>query len=286
VKRIRQSLALLLVVVGQMTAASARAGDTDDSTASAPLGTKVDPHDAQNPVASVISLPFQNNTNFDTGPYHKTEDILIVEPVIPFKLSEDWNLITRTIVPLAELPQLQPNHGSTFGLGNIEPQFYVSPAHPGNFIWGAGAQLWLPTATDDALGVNHWGAGPAFAGLTIQGPWVVGALANNIWVSSSSAGSDRRRVNELTVNPFINFNLPGGWYLSTSPVITADWTAKPNERWTVPLGGGAGRLFRIGGLPVNARVQLLSYVVRPTYTPSWLMQAQIQLLFPTSRSRH
>ena len=216
-------------------------------------------HDAQNPVANVITVPFQNNTYFDAGHYNRTENALLVEPVVPIKISDDWNIITRTIIPLINQPHAPPLAGSTFGLGNIQPQFYLSPSRTGEIIWGAGPQFWLPTATDKTLGVNRFGAGPAGAALTIQGPWVLGGLVSNMW-----AGSDRDGVNELTIQPIAFYNMARGWYVMSSPVITSNWLRDSSERWTVPAGGGVGRLFTIDGQIVNARLQLFNNVVRPT----------------------
>jgi hypothetical protein len=116
---------------------------------------------------------------------------------------------------------------------------------------------------------------PAAVALVIDGPWVVGSLANNVW-----AGSGKDRVNEMTINPFINYNVAHGWYVSYAPVITANWTARGENRWTVPLGGGFGRVFKIGTQGVNARIQILKDVVRPAYASSWQLQTQLQLLFP------
>jgi hypothetical protein len=232
-------------------------------------------HDAQNPIANTISVPFQNNTFFNVGPLHKTANDLIIEPVIPTKLNADWNLIARWITPLVYLPRVSPVEGSEFGLGNLQPEFYLSPAHSGSVIWGVGPKLYLPTATNKALGINRIGGGPTAVALTIQGPWVAGIVANNVW-----AGSGNARVNELTLNPFVDYNLKNGWYFVSSPVITSNWVAKSGDRWTVPVGGGIGRLFKIGNQAVNARVQGLYNAVRPDFAPSWQLQVQVQFLFP------
>src|SRR6266542_3381127 len=235
----------------------------------------IDVHAAQNPVASMISIPFQNNTYFGVGPYHKAANVLVIEPVIPFKINSEWNLISRWITPLIYQPKVSPSEDSKFGLGNLQPEFYFSPAQAAKVIWGIGPKIWLPTASDSTLGLNKWGGGPAAAALTINGPWVVGVLANNVW-----AGSGSQRLNQMTLNPFVDYNLPGGWYLVSSDVITADWRAKSSDRWLVPLGGGVGRVFKIGSQPVNVRTQALYNVVRPDYAPSWQLQFQIQFLFP------
>ena len=233
--------------------------------------------EAQNPVASLISVPFQNNTNFSVGPYHQIQNVLNIQPVIPFKLSNDWNLITRWITPVVYQPRLSPQDGPEFGLGNIQPAFFLSPAAAWNgIIWGAGPQFYLPTATDKTLGINAWGGGPAAVALTIQGPWVYGALVNNVW-----AGTGPNRVNQMLIQPFVNYNLPDGWYLTSVPGISANWVAPENNRWLVPVGGGFGRLFKIDKQPVNVQLQAFYDVVRPTGAPTWTLRAQLQFLFPT-----
>jgi hypothetical protein len=231
---------------------------------------------AQNPVANLISVPFQNNTNFGYGPYSRTQNVLNIQPVIPFKLTPEWNLITRWVTPVLWQPRLSPVLGGETGLGNIQPSFFLSPAEPGKIIWGVGPVLWLPTATDKTLGVNKWGGGPSAVVLRIDGPWVFGALVNNVW-----AGTQNQRVNQMLIQPFLNYNLPHGWYLTTSPVITANWLAAQSDRWTVPVGGGVGRLFKVGKLPINAQVQGFYNVVKPDSGPNWTLRFQIQALFPT-----
>jgi hypothetical protein len=230
--------------------------------------------DAQNPIANVISVPFQNNTYLNYGPYKSDANILVIQPVIPIKISSDWNVITRWVTPVVSLPRVSPSQGDKFGLGNMEPEFYFSPSHVGEIIWGVGPKLYLPTATDKALGLDKWGGGPTAVALTIQGPWVAGVLANNVW-----AGSGAEKVNELTINPFVNYNLSDGWYVSSAEVITANWQAKSGQQWTVPLGGGIGRLFHVGLQPVNARFELLNDVVHPQNAPNWQLQFQVQFLF-------
>lgn len=234
--------------------------------------------DAQNPIAHVISVPLQENLLTRTGPYRKTGDTLLVQPVVPFELDSNWSVVTRTIVPLVHEPRLGPEQGPIDGVGNVEPQFYLTPSHPGKLIWGAGGQLWLPTASHSELGYNHWGGGPAVVGLTIAGPWVAGALLNNVW-----AGSGPRRVDLLTLNPFVNYNLRSGWYLASTPVVTANWVKKGSDRWTVPVGGGFGRVFPFAGIHLNARLEVFKNVARPDGASAAQVQFQLQMLFPQHR---
>jgi hypothetical protein len=232
----------------------------------------------QNPVSDLISVPFQNNWNFDVGPRDKTQYILNIQPVWPFSLNQDWNLITRTIVPVISQPSFAPGMDRENGLGDINFTAFFSPAKPSKLIWGMGPTFLLPTATDDVLGTDKWGAGPAAVALTMQGPWVYGALANNIW---SFAGTDKRDdVNAFLLQPFVNYNLPDGWYLSSAPVVTANWEADSDNTWTVPVGGGVGKIIKIGKLPLNCSLRAYYNVEKPDFGADWQLQFQVQFLFP------
>ena len=234
--------------------------------------------EAQNPVANMISVPFQNNFNFGIGPNKVTQWNLNFQPVIPISLSEDWNLITRTILPIINQPAPAPGLRSAFGLGDLNPTLFLSPAKSGKFIWGAGPALTFPTATDSLLGHGKYSAGPGVVALTMQGPWVIGALANNQW---SYAGWGDQDVNALLVQPFINYNLPHGWYLVTAPIITADWKADSDNRWTVPVGGGIGKIQRFGKLPVNLQLSAYYNIEKPDNSGAdWQLRFQFQFLFP------
>ena len=232
---------------------------------------------AQNPVAKLISVPFQNNFNFGVGPNNAVQYVLNVQPVIPISLSEDWNLITRTIMPIINQPSPAPGVRSAFGLGDINPTFFLSPAKSEKFIWGAGPTLTFPTATDSVLGNGKYSAGPAVVALTMQGHWVVGALANQQW---SYAGWGSKDVSAFLVQPFVNYNLPHGWYLVTAPIMTADWKADSGNKWTVPVGGGLGKIQRFGKLPLNIQLQAFYNVEKPDNAADWQLRFQVQFLFP------
>ncbi|KRE12306.1 neuromedin U [Bosea sp. Root483D1] len=231
---------------------------------------------AQNPIASMISLPVQNNLNFGVGPYSRVQDVLNIQPVIPISLNEDWNLITRWIVPVISQPALSIGGEREFGLGNVNPSFFFSPKQPtGGLIWGVGPTVLLPTSTDKVFGKAVWGAGPGAVALTISGPWVIGGLVNHIWSFDES-----RTVSLTTIQPFVNYNFHGGWYLTTSPVITANWKAKSSDRWTLPIGGGFGRVFKIGEQAVNMQLAAYYNAVTPSGGSSWQVRTQVQFLFP------
>jgi hypothetical protein len=186
---------------------------------------------AQSPLTPLWSLINENYTNGGVGPLHKTQNILIVEPIIPLKLTPDWNLITRWNTPITYQPRLAepvgpfPGIGPEFGLSNMQPQFFFTPANPGSFTFAVGPSLWLPTATDKTLGIDKWGGGPVVVALTTQGPLLTGFLAQNVWAGTTGTSVTGQRINTLTIEPFVFYNLPeGGWFLTYRPIITADWT--------------------------------------------------------------
>jgi hypothetical protein len=232
----------------------------------------------QNPVSDLISVPFQNNFNFDTGSKHRTVWVLNIQPVVPFHISENWNLITRVIMPVINQPWLFPGMSSATGLGDFNPTFFLSPLKPGELIWGVGPTFTLPTATDRLLGSGKWSMGPAGVVARMHGPWVYGALINNQW---SVGGWGDKPVNALLLQPFVNYNLPDGWYITSGPILTANWKAdKAGDVWTVPLGGGVGKLFKLGKLPINTSLEAYGNVAKPEFSSDWQLRFQIQFLFP------
>jgi hypothetical protein len=233
---------------------------------------------AQNPVGNLISVPFQNNTNLNFGPEKGTQNILNIQPVIPISVSKDWNIITRTILPVVWLPALAPGDSSTSGLSDLQFTAFLSPANPGKWIWGAGPVVQAPTHTNSKLGSNSWGLGPSFVVLHLEkgSPWVYGVLVNNIW--SIDGGS--QSYNNGLIQPFLNYNFPGGTYLTSAPILTVNWEADGGNQWTVPIGGGIGHIFHFGKLPVNTQISAFYNVVRPDDGPNWQIRAQVQLMFP------
>jgi hypothetical protein len=242
---------------------------------------------AQNPVAAMISLPFQNNMFFGAGANHdKTANVLNIQPVLPFTVG-DWNIISRTIAPLIALPSLTaadlgevitagPGSNDPFGLGDINQTFYFSPAAATDFIWGVGPSITLPTATQRILGPRTLSMGPGAVGLVMPKPWVIGALTRQLW----AIGGPNQEVNQSLVQPFVNYNMPDGWYAVSAPIITANWSAPSGQRWSVPIGGGIGKIFKIGDQPMNASLQAFDYVAHPSLAPRWALRFQVQLLFP------
>ena len=235
----------------------------------------------QNPVASLISVPVQNNSNFGVNPGYRNQDVLNIQPVIPIGISKDWNLLVRWIMPIIYQPlPNQPGAPETgvYGLGDMVPTFFISPKKPGKLIWGAGPVFQLPTATDYYLGQGKLGIGPSIVVLSQPGHWTLGVLANNIW---SVAGSGTRpAVNQFLLQYFINYNLKKGWFITWQPTLTANWEAPSGNQWTVPFGGGVGRIMKLGFQPVSLTAQFYGNAVHPAGAPAWTMRLQIAFLFP------
>ena len=285
VQEIRLDLAQGILALSQeavVEVADDDATDADaDPTATPPAMTDQEAlaKKTQNPVADLISIPLQNNFTFGTGPGNDVLWVLNVQPVIPLELNEDWNIITRTILPIIHQPGLVDGASSDNGIGDLQFAAYLSPSDAGELIWGAGPVLRFPTASRDTLGSERWSAGPSVVALKSSGPWVVGGLAQQVW--SYAGNDDRRNVSELLLQPFVNYNLPSGWYLTSSPVLTANWkAARSSDRWTVPVGGGVGKIVRLGKLPVNMQLQAYYTAARPDPVGAWTVRFQIQLLFP------
>jgi hypothetical protein len=236
---------------------------------------------AQNPIANLISVPLENDFNPQTGINKNDSYVLEMKPVVPFRLSDDWTLITRTIIPIIQVPDLAPGVNGTSGLGDVQESLFLSPAKAGPVIWGAGPVVSFPTATQDILGTKKLSVGPTIVVLRSQGHWLFGSLVQNLW--SVGGPSARPDVNQMLLQPFVNYNLPHKWYLTTSPIITANWKVNPNERWVVPVGGGVGRIVHFGKLPVNVYTQFFRNVERPNGTTHWSARFQMQLLFPKKR---
>jgi hypothetical protein len=270
VRRQETGLCVALLALGMALASAARAELSAEELAKL----------AQNPIANLISVPFQNNTNFNYGPLDGTQNILNIQPVIPITLNQDWNIITRTILPLLWQPGMVQGQDTTFGLGDTQLSAFLSPANAAGWIWGVGAIAQIPTHTDSNLGNNNWGLGPTAVVLHLEkgDPWVYGALANNVWSLDTSPSAPS--YNNFLLQPFVNYNLPGGTYINSVPIITANWEASSGNQWTVPVGAGIGHIFHVGKLPVNAQIGGYYNIIRPDNGPTFQLRVQVQFMFP------
>jgi hypothetical protein len=233
----------------------------------------------QNPIASLISVPVQNNSNFNVGPDNRSQAILNIQPVIPTSIGENWNLITRIITPIIYQPTTgEPVNQGAYGFGDLNPSFFLSPAKPHKIIWGVGTAVVLPTATNPVLGQGKWSMGPSLVVLAQPGKWTIGGLVNNVF--SFAGQSSRANVNQMLFQYFINYNLQKGWFITWQPTLTANWEATNGGRWVVPFGGGVGRVTKLGFQPVSITAQMYGNAIHPPGASPWGMRLQITFLFP------
>jgi len=229
----------------------------------------------QNPVASLISAPIQNNWDFGIGPAQAMRYTANIQPVIPFSLGQDWNLITRTILPTIYAESPTVGGSDNFGLGDVLQSFFFSPKEPvGGWIMGAGPALLYPTATDGALGAGKWGAGPTFVVLQQSQGFTYGVLANHLW---SYAGWGAQNVNASFLQPFISYTTKTYTTFGLNTESTYDWS---NHQWTVPVNLSVSQLLKIGMQPVSFALGGKYYADGPSGGPEWGLRVTVTLLFP------
>jgi hypothetical protein len=253
------------------TTAAADAAPSEEKDEQAELAKKL-----QNPVANLISVPFQYNADFNIGPQQASRSTLNIQPVIPVPISKDWNLIIRTIVPVIYAASPADGISSEWGLGDTTQSFFLSPKEPvGGWILGAGPVVLWPTATNDLLGSGKWGAGPTAVALRQEHGWTYGILANQIW--SFAGASDRRSVNATFLQPFIAYTFPTYTTISINTESTYNWAA---HQWTIPINLAVAQLVKIGKMPVQFEIGGRYYADSPAGGPDWGLRFVITFLFP------
>lgn len=232
-----------------------------------------------NPVAALISVPFQFNFDHDIGPVDDGERwTLNVQPVIPFSLNEDWNVISRTIMPLIDQSDIFPGAGSQSGLGDIVQSVFLSPVKPtdGGWILGVGPVFLLPTASDDLLGADKWGIGPTGVALKQQGPWTYGALVNHI--ASFAGNDDRADINATFLQPFLSYTTPTAWTVTGQTESTYDWEG---EQWSVPVSVIVSKVTKVGGQLISVGGGVRYWADSPEAGPEGVgFRLVVTLLFP------
>ena len=229
---------------------------------------------AANPLADLMSFPFQNNLNMNYGQYDRNLNVLNIQPVIPLA---GGKIISRTIIPIVWMPDFSSESGMlSSGLGDMVLTAFYTPES--KTTWGIGPVVEIPTG-GETRGSQKWSIGPSFVMLVQPGDWTFGILVNNAW--SIAGNSDKKDVNHMLLNLFLVRQLGNGWYANSAPIITADWTAAADNKWIIPLGLGGGKLLFLGGkLPVNLQTQIYYNVVKPDFGPDWQWRMQIQVLLP------
>jgi hypothetical protein len=230
----------------------------------------------QNPVAKLISVPIQNNWDFGIGPAQAMRYTLNVQPVIPFAISDDWNLVTRTIVPFVHAESPVPGGPANGGIGDILQTFFFSPnARLGGWIVGVGPAMLYPSASDhQALGFGQWAAGPSAVALQQNGGWTLGLLVNHLW---SYAGWTDNRVNATFMQPFVSYTTSTSTSFGINTETTLDWTQR---QWTVPINVILQQLVQFGDQPVAFALAGRYYPEVPDYGPDWGLRFGVTLLFP------
>lgn len=232
-----------------------------------------------NPVAALISVPFQFNYDSDIGPNRGGDKYLLnFQPVIPFHLNSEWNLISRTIVPIVSQNNVTPGAGSQTGLGDVVQSFFFSPQKPtsSGLIWGVGPAFLLPTDTDHLLGAEKWGAGPTAVLLWQTNGWTYGMLANHIW--SFAGNGDRSGVSSTFLQPFLNYTTRDAWTFGLNTESTYDWN---RHQWSTPINAFASKLIKFGTQPVSIGGGVRYWAASPDSGPhGWGARFIVTFLFP------
>jgi hypothetical protein len=250
------------------------------TAAAQPAGGQADlARQLSNPVAALISVPLQLNHDRDIGATRAGERwTLNVQPVVPIELAPDWNLISRTVVPLVTQDEIVPGSGRQSGLGDVVQSLFLSPKAPtaGGWIWGAGPAFLLPTGSDDRLSARQWAAGPTAVVLRQERGWTYGALANHLW--SLAGDSARADVNATFVQPFVSYTTPDAWTATLNTESTYDWMTR---QWTVPVNALVSKVTRFHGQLLSVGGGLRYTVEGPEGAPhGWGLRLVVTLLFP------
>ena len=235
--------------------------------------------ESQNPIGNLTIMPFLNDTNFGFGPHNATQNILEFEPVVPFHLSADWNLIARAVIPFVWNPSLYPAESVPQAIAPTDASAFFSPRNtPGGWTWGVGPVVQIPTETNPSVGSTVWGLGPTAVIVKTTGPIVAGVLVNNIWSLGGEDTGAGKRYATLLLEPFFNYNFHGGWFVSTAPIVTDNEYGHGNQ-WTVPVGAVAGRVMKLGKLPIKWSVGGYYNAVTPQYGARWTLQTNFAFIF-------
>jgi hypothetical protein len=271
-KTVVAALVLLVPSIGRAQQPAAAGAET------AELAKKL-----SNPISDLVSVPFQFNWEQNVGPSELTRFILNVQPVMPFTLNEDWNLITRIIMPLVSQPPLFSGGEATFGVSDITTSFFLSPTKMTKFILGAGPVIVLPSTSEPTLGSGKWSAGPTVVALKQTGPWTYGALWNQVW--SFSGDSSRSDVNQMFLQPFLAYQATHTVTATVQSEMTADWEAD-DQQWTIPINFLVSKLSSFGVFPASYQFGFGVFPVHPDIGPSWKIRGAIVILLPRTRKWH
>ena len=227
-----------------------------------------------NPFEDLVKVPIQSTTGFQLGPHHEVGDSVNIEPVVPFSLNAQWDLIARPSLTVTYAPT--PHEQS--GLEDLETSFFLTPAKESTWIWGFGPIFDFPTASSSELGSGRWSAGPTAALAYSEGPWLNAILTDQLM--SFAGNRARGSVNQTYIEPMISYNFESGWYADVDPAITYDWTADTANAWTIPMGADIGKAFKFGSQDLSLQVGAYYLLKRPEGEAQWIARVSVTFLFP------
>jgi len=231
-----------------------------------------------NPISDLVSVPFQFNWYQQVGTLELSTFVLNVQPVIPLKINDDWNLILRIIVPFVGQPPLFDGDVSTFGVGDMTTSFFFSPKSRNGLTWGLGPVFVTPSSYQPTIGSGHFSVGPTAVALQQTGKWTIGVLWNQVW----SVAGDRRRedVNQMFLQPFLAYQATHTLTLTVTSEMTGNWEAQDDDRWTIPLLFQAAKLDKFGPFPASYQLGVAPFVAHPDVGPTWNIRAAVVILLP------
>ena len=235
-----------------------------------------------NPVADLVSVPFQFNWEQPVGPTEATRFVLNIQPVVPFSISKDWNLIGRWIMPIISQPSLGAGMAPSSGMSDIIFSSFFSPK-VSKVIWGVGPVFGLPTTTDPTLGSGKWQAGPTFVVLKQNGPITVGALGNHLWSFADATNAKRTSVNRSYLQPFLAYSTPAGITYNVSSETSYDWSAAKGQKWTIPIIGQISKITKFGPFPFSIGVGAGYYADSPSIGPDWKLRTNFVIILPQKK---
>lgn len=232
-----------------------------------------------NPFEDFVKVPIESDTGFQLGRDHKVGDAVNIEPLLPFSLNQDWDLMARPSLTVAYSPT--PHEQS--GLEDLQTSFFLTPHKESTWIWGAGPIFQFPTGSSSGLGSGRWSAGPTAALVYSQGPWLNAILTYHLM--SFAGNRARGSVNQTYIEPMISYNFDSGWYADVDPQMTYDWTADTANAWLIPMGVDVGKAFNIGPQSLSLQLGAYDLVKRPDGAPQWIARVSVTFLFPARASK-
>jgi hypothetical protein len=236
-----------------------------------------------NPIADLVSLPLQFNWEEGVGPDNDLRSVINFQPVVPFSLNENWNLIGRFILPFISQPSLASGADATSGTGDIVLSAFFSPTHSRKAIWGVGPVLGLPTTADPLLGSGKWSVGPTFVILKLAGHWTYGALANHLWSVADTSDIDRTDVNQTYVQPFLAYTTKRAVTFTVASESSANWKAPDGDEWTIPILFNTSKVTKLGPFPFSIGAGAGYFIEKPDGGPNWKLRMTATVILPKKK---